>query len=92
MDLGSIFSGLIGILGGVVLTTAIKALWTAFSLSKLTKDKIGKLGNMAGLQAKKYLLDPIKDKDLREIVKKELMEAPNSYDEQWDKGLEGIKI
>jgi len=97
MDLSFLMNNPIAIavgsaLGGSLVGSIAKLAYDKLSVRDFLAKKERGLGNFAGLQAKKYLLDPIKDPQTRELAKAELRQAPNDYDEGWDAGLEGIVL
>ena len=93
MDLSFLINNpIVNFIGGAVGASILKFIYDAYKLKDIVAKGEAGLGNAAGLAAKKYLVDTIKDPQLKEITKQNLKDAPNNYDYGWDLGLDGQKI
>ena len=78
--------------GSIVAWQAANIIYNHFKLGGLARKNTKKLGNVVGLQMKKYVLDNIKDQALRAKVKADLDASGDEFDAGFDAGLNGIKL
>lgn len=67
-------------------------IWRKIQMDKIAKSKPQVVVNEAGLLVYKYLLNPLKDGNLKEEITQNLDTAGNDFNDAWDKGIRGIKI